>query len=55
MGIRTGLDYQGVESLIRLQGFDVSPETFSKLQLLEHALIKVEQEKHAEQNRRSPR
>ena len=51
-GVRTGLDYSGVESMIRMHGIDPDSETFSKIQILERELIAVDRENHAEQNRR---
>lgn len=50
MGSRTGLDYQGVEIVSRIHGIDLSTELFSKIQLLERAVIKIDQENHAKQN-----
>jgi len=52
-GARTGLDYAGVESVVRLHGLEIDGETFSKIQILEQTLIAVDREQHAKQNRRS--
>ncbi len=46
-GVRIGLDYAGVEAVIRLHELETDSETFSKLQILEHALIKVDRDNHA--------
>jgi len=50
MGQRIGLDYAGIEAFCRINGLDVSQETFGKLQLLERTMLTVDREQHASKN-----
>jgi len=47
-GMRSGLDYMAVESLMRLYDVQDKPDVFQRIQVLERALIDVDRERHAE-------
>jgi len=49
-GMRIGLNYAGVEAMVRLHDMKMDSETFSKIQILERELIVIGQEKNAKQN-----
>jgi len=47
-GLRSGLDYSAVETLMRLYDVQDKPDVFQRIQILERALIEVDRERHAE-------
>jgi len=50
MGLKTGMIYDGVETVARQYGVELTAETFSNIQILENAIITAEREKNAKQN-----
>lgn len=44
IGERTGLDYIAVETVARLQGFDLTPELFELVQAMEMETLQVDRE-----------
>lgn len=43
-GVREGLDYPQLESLLRLCGADLPPEDFGRLQVLEDETVRIDRE-----------
>lgn len=50
-GARTGLNYPAVEVVLRAMGINDNGESFFKLQVVEHEMVRVDLEREAKQAR----
>lgn len=49
MGIRTGLNYAGVEAVMRMMGMEGQREVFEALQVIEWEILQMDEERRAEE------
>ena len=50
MGVRTGLNYAGCESVARMLRIPNRREVFAGLQVIEHELLQIEVKKHKKED-----